>query len=84
MKSKYETKFSCAPVKKTGTKMYSVATPDTQLFAISTSKTTEASLNNLQNKKNTTLRTLSMPKRTLLKRLYQFVATVNVYLGTTK
>ena len=58
---------------------------DTQLFAISTSKTTEKSLYNLQkNKKITTLRTLSVPKCTLLKRLYQFVATVNVYLHATK
>ena len=39
-------------LKKQGQKMYSVATPDTQLFAISTSKTTETSLNNLQKQKN--------------------------------
>ena len=64
--------------------MYYVATPDTQLTATSTSKTTETSLNNLQKQKITTLRNLSMPKHTLLKRLYQFVATVNVYLHTTK
>ena len=65
--------------------MYSVAIPDAQLFAISTSKTTEKSLYNLPKNKNvTTLITLSVPKCTLLKRLYQFVATVNVYLYTTK
>ena len=69
---------------KQGQRMYSVATQDTQLFATSTSKTTETSLNNLQKQKITTLRTLSMPKHTLLKRLYQFVAIVNVYLNTTK
>ena len=69
---------------KQGQRMHSVATPDTQLFATSTSKTTETSLNNLQKQKITTLRTLSMPKHTLLKRLYQFVATVNVYLHTAK
>ena len=40
--------------------MYSMSTPDTQLFAVATSKTTEKSLYNLQkNKKNTTLRTIS-------------------------
>ena len=33
-------------------RMYSAATPDTQLLAISTSKTTETSLNNLQKQKN--------------------------------
>ena len=32
--------------------MCSVATPDTQVFAISTSKTTEKSLNNLQKQKS--------------------------------
>ena len=32
--------------------MCSAATPDTQLFGISTSKTTEKSLNNLQKQKN--------------------------------
>ena len=55
---------------KQGQRMYSVATPDTQLLATSTSKTTERSLNNLQIQKITALRTLSMPKHTLLKRLY--------------
>ena len=65
--------------------MRSLATPDTQLFAISTSKNREKSLYNLQkNKKITTLRILSVPKCTLLKRLCQFVATVNVYLDTPK
>ena len=64
--------------------MYYVATPDTQLIATSTSKTTETSLNNLQKQKITTPKTLSMPKHTLLKRLYQFAATVNVYLHTAK
>ena len=40
--------------------MYSMSTPDTQLFAVATSKTTEKSLYNLQkNKKITTLRTIS-------------------------
>ena len=52
MKSKYEMKFSCALVNKTGIKMCSAATPDTQLFGISTSKTTEKSLNNLQKPKH--------------------------------
>ena len=37
---------------KQGYRMCSVATPDTQLFAISTSKTTEKSLYNQKNKKN--------------------------------
>ena len=40
MKSKYEAKLSCAPVNKTDI-MCSVATSETQLFAISTSETTE-------------------------------------------
>ena len=33
-------------------RMYSVATPDTELFTISTTKTTETSLNKLQKQKN--------------------------------
>ena len=33
-------------------RMYSVATPDTEPFTISTTKTTETSLNNLQKQKN--------------------------------
>ena len=48
MKSKYETGSSCTPVNKTGIKNVSVATLDTQLFAISTSKATEKILNKLQ------------------------------------
>ena len=59
--------------------MCSVAIPDTQPFTNSTSKMTEKSLNNLQKQnKITTPRTLSVPKHTLLKRLYQIVATMNV------
>ena len=59
--------------------MCSVASPDTQPFTNSTSKMTEKSLNNLQKQnKITTPRTLSVPKNTLLKRLYQIVATMNV------
>ena len=64
--------------------MCSAATPDTQLFGISSSKTTGESLNNLQKQKNYNTENLRVPKHTLLKRRYQFVATVNIHLVTTK
>ena len=37
---------------KQGQRLCSVTTPDAQLFVISTSKTTKASLNNLQKQQN--------------------------------
>ena len=84
--------------------MFSVATPDTQLTATSTSKATEKVLNTLQKQiykiENSECASTHPIERTistccyreclsgyehiLLKRLYQFVATANVYLDTTK
>ena len=50
-------------------------------FAISTSRATEKSLNNFQNNK---LTRYSVPEHTVLKKLHQFIGTVNVYLATKK
>ena len=60
------------------TKAFSLDTPD---FAISTSRATEKSLNNFQNNK---LTRQSVPEHTVLKKLHQFIGTVNVYLATKK
>ena len=49
MKSKYETKFSCAPVNKPGIK--NVFCGCSRYTTISTSKTIEKNLNNLQKQK---------------------------------
>ena len=85
MKSKYETKFICAPVSKTEIKnAFSGYSRYTTVCYLNQQKQRESLYNLQKNKKITTLRILSVPKCTLLKRLCQFVATVNVYLDTPK
>ena len=55
--------------------MFPLASPDTQLFAISANKATEKNLNNLQKQEI---------YKTEKSENSQFVATVNVYLETAK
>ena len=64
-----------------------MATPDTQLFGISTSKTTEKSLYNLKKKNKLQHWELWVCLNALfclIEKTVSFVATVNVYLDTTK
>ena len=79
---KWNQKLVCTPVNKKGINNFFMATPDTQLFAISTSKNTLKTLKNFKNKTFSRWRTLSVTEHILLERLYQFVGTVNVYLDT--
>ena len=61
-----------------------MAAPHTQLFAILTSKVTLKNLNNLQKQGIFKIKNLSLTEDTLLEKLFQFVATENVYLDTIK
>ena len=80
-------KLGCTPVNKKSIKneIFSLVTPDTQLFDISTRKTTVISLKiTFKNNKSTKQKILSVPENTLLTRLSQFIAHKNVYLDTKK
>ena len=67
------------------TKHFSVGNPYTQLFDISTIKAIDLSKNiTLKNNKFTGYRTLSVPKYILLNIIYEFAATMDVYLNAKK
>ena len=77
-------KLECSPLKKVR-KNFSVDNPYTQLFDISTIKAIDLCKNKtLKNNKFKTCRTMSAPKHILLNIIYEFVATMNVYLNAKK
>ena len=77
-------KLGYSPLKKV-TKHFYVGNSYTQLFGISTIKAIDLSKNiTLKNNKFTGYRTLSVPKHILLNIIYEFVATMDVYLHAKK
>ena len=64
--------------------MFSLATPDTQLFLISTSKVTEKNLSNLQNQEIYKIGNSDCVWTHPIEKTKSIVTAANVYLDATK